>query len=206
MHPFRYYNVLIFRTITSGPSICDPSPPPHKKIWNLSEMNGSHNYVTYTTYLRSPRTNILKPCRSLSPTLKNIIFFSQFDECTIMTFGERKGPNVVIYTFSVQYICNVNKSAWVFYIYFIPVAIHVSVVSVGYSQLIFSRNWQLRKFEGRSLQVCCVLVEVSFMHFLSDGCNNTNNNCVLLAHVLFVSCLLVKSGGCVLCQISVICW
>lgn len=142
-----------------------------------------------------PRANTLMPCRSLSPTLKNIIFFSRFIECTVMTFGERKGPSVVIYTFSMQYICNVNKSAWVFYAYFISLAIHISFVSIGDSQLIFSRNWQLRKFDGRSFQVCCVLVEVSFVHFLSDGCNNTNNNCVLLAHVLFVSCLLNKIHG-----------
>jgi len=33
------------------------------------------------------------------------------------------------------------------------------------------------------------------MHFLSDVCNNTNNNCVLLAHMLFVSCLLHKIHG-----------
>lgn len=110
-------------------------------------------------------SSTLMPCRSLSPTLRNRMFFSRFVEYTVMTFDEGRGPSVVIYTFSMQYICNVNKSAWVLYIYVIYLTIHISFVSIGYSQLIFSRNWQLRKFDGRSLKVCCLLVEDRFCIF-----------------------------------------
>jgi hypothetical protein len=179
--------VLIFRTITSGPRICEAKKFILKSEWSEWPLKLRHLH----SLLRSPVLNTHMSSRSLSPTLKNITYFSRFVAYTVMTFGERKGPSVVIYTFSMQYICNVSKSAWVFYIF-----VYSYFVCLNWLQSAnLSRNWQLRKFDGRSFEVCCMLVEVSFMHFLSDVCNNTNINCVLLAHVLFVSCLLDKILG-----------
>jgi hypothetical protein len=157
--------VLIFRTITSGPCICEAKT---KLFSNLSPVTGlcnCHNANDPRWIPVTPSRNITMPCGSLSPTLENIKLFSRFVEYRVMTFGERKSPNVVTFIFSNQCICNVNDGAWVFYLYFVSSYIHISFVSIGNGQLIFSRNWQLRKIVGRLFEVCCVLVEVSFMHF-----------------------------------------
>jgi hypothetical protein len=88
-----------------------------------------------TPYLY-PVLNTRMTCRSLSPTLMNIIILSRFVEYTVMTFGEPKGPNVVTFTFP----CNIFAMLTRVREYFISLAIHISFVSIGYSQLIFSRN------------------------------------------------------------------